>query len=315
MILLFVIIICAIVFTLLSHLIYYRSVPATIIEFYLKKSKIKAILSNELKFNEFINSKLSEEKYKLPNFNYCSSIIKKNLDGYDIYKFINKRSRKAIMYLHGGAYVIEATNYHAKFADKIAQQTKCDLYFPIYPLAPKYTYEEAYKLIFDLYNILLSKYDDIVIMGDSAGGGLALGFTQYLNKLNIKLPSKLILISPWVDLSMSNSKIKKYEINDPLLASYGLLEAGKIWKGGLDTKNYKLSPIYGNLDSIPDSLIFVGTRELFYPDVALLNRKLQENGNKSNLFIGKGMNHIYPLYPIPEAFEAIEEIIKFIKYS
>jgi len=152
----------------------------------------------------------------------------------------------------------------------------------------------------------------IILMGDSAGGGFALAFTQYLKELNIKLPFKLILISPWVDISMSNPSICEYEKIDPILSRCGLVEIGKYWAGDLDVKDYKLSPIFGNLVNIPNTLLFAGENEILYPDICLLYDKLKYNGVNCEFVVGKNMNHDYPLYPFKLCKIAREKIIEYI---
>lgn len=185
-----------------------------------------------------------------------------------------------------------------------------DIYYPIYPLAPNHTYKDAYLLILNLYKKLLKENKEIILMGDSAGGGLALGFTLYLQKLNVKLPNKMVLLSPWVDITLSNPSIEEFEKNDPMLSCYGLVEYAKLWAGDLDLKDYKLSPINGDLSNLPDTLIFTGTNEILYPDLILFDKKLQKNKVKSELIIGKNMNHVYPLYIKKK--ESLEKIINFI---
>lgn len=185
-----------------------------------------------------------------------------------------------------------------------------DIYYPIYPLAPNHTYKDAYLLILKLYKKLLKENKEIILMGDSAGGGLALGFAMYLKELNIKLPNKLVLLSPWVDITLSNPSIEEFEKNDPMLSCYGLVEYAKLWAGDLDLKDYKLSPINGDLSNLPDTLIFTGTNEILYPDLILFDKKLQKNKVKSELIIGKNMNHVYPLYIKKK--ESLEKIINFI---
>ena len=171
----------------------------------------KDLLKDPEKVKKNIESKRKEKKYKLPRIKFKSNIEKQQIDNYDIYKLYNNESDKIIIYLHGGSYINEAVSFHFKFVDKICLKTNIDVYFPIYPLAPNHTYKDAYKLILKLYKKLLKENKEIIIIGDSAGGGLALGFTLYLNELNIKLPNKLVLLSPWVDISLSNPELKKYE--------------------------------------------------------------------------------------------------------
>ena len=296
-----------------SHSVYHRSTMATVVEVYFRVIGTKNKFQYEKDVKDYIESKRNAKKFELPNIKFNSTIDSFSINKNTIFKLNNNDNKVIILYLHGGAYINEASSFQLKFIDKVANKLDAEAYIPIYPLAPNHTYEETYDLLNELYSKLLDEDKDIIIMGDSAGGGLALAFTEYLKENSVTLPDKLVLLSPWVDVSMENEDIKNYEKSDPMLSSYGLIEYGRLWAGDTDLKDYKISPIYGDLKALPDTLLFVGTREIFYPDVVLLNDKLNENNTKSKLIIGTGMNHVYPVYPISEANDAINEIVNFIK--
>lgn len=283
-----------------------------LVEFIIRLMGPKKILSNELEFQKALNIKKNENKNKIPKMMFKSNVSKEAIRNSEVLHLFMDNTDKAIIYLHGGCYVSEASVFHYKFVDRIVVDGNVDVYFPLYPLVPNNTYKETYELLVDLYNKLIDCYKEVIFMGDSAGGGLALAFVEYLNEKSMPMPSKLILISPWVDISMSNVNLLKYEDMDPMLSIFGLKESGKLWAGDLDVKDYKVSPIYGNLSNIPKTLLFVGTREVFYPDIVLLHEKLIENNIDSELIVGKNMNHIYPIYPISYGKDARKLIIEMI---
>ena len=97
-----------------------------------------------------------------------------------------------------------------------------------------------------------------------------------------------------------------------MLSFYGLKEMGKLWAGNLDIKDYKVLPIYGDISNLKDVYLFVGIREILYLDVTKFYDKLQDNNITSKLYVGEGMNHVYPVYPIPEAKEALKQICDII---
>lgn len=301
----FILILIIITF-LVSILIYHRSITATISEFIIK-----------LVYKIFdIDAKISNKEDKLSKYKFKSKLVKTTYQGYNVYT-ISKNNPKdtdsIIIYLHGGAYINEASYFHYRFVDQIATSTNSTIIFPNYPLAPEHTCIDAFKMLEEMYKDILSKTDKkIIFMGDSAGGGLSLAFAEYLVEKKMKMPSKLILISPWVDISMTNKEMRKYESIDPMLDIDELIPIANNWKGNLDIKDSKVSPIYGNLKNIPDTLLFVGERELLYPDIILLNEKLVSAKVKTKFIIGRSMNHIYPLYPIKEAKKSLEEIINFV---
>lgn len=274
---------------------------------------IKRNFSNKRKFESIMISKRKEKKYKLPDVIVKSCLNKMEINKYDVYHFYKKESDTIIIYLHGGAYVNDPMMFHLKFIDKIVSNINTDVYLPIYPLAPNHTYKETYSLLLNLYRNILYKNKKIVLMGDSAGGGLALGFTLYLRELKIELPNKLVLISPWVDITMSNEEIKKYEKIDPILSSYGLTEIGKIWAGNSDLKDYKISPIYSDMKGLPNTMIITGKRDILYPDIMLLEKKLKDSKVNTTLIMEKKLYHIYPLYNIIKGNKALLKIIDYIK--
>ena len=115
-----------------------------------------------------------------------------------------------------------------------------------------------------------------------------------------------------MDISMSNPEAAGYEASDPMLWAYDLIEMGKCWAGDLELTDYRVSPIFGDVSVLQNVYLFVGTREIFCPDVTEFYSMLQKQGVVSELYVGEGMNHVYPLYPIPEADEALEQICKII---
>ena len=120
-------------------------------------------------------------------------------------------SKKVILYFHGGAYVAEATTLHWDFLEKLANDTKSTIVMPDYPLTPKYTYKDVFNMVEPLYKEIISKVDvkNLVMMGDSAGGGITLALAEKISQNNIQLPSKTILISPWLNVTLTNEKIKE----------------------------------------------------------------------------------------------------------
>ncbi|MBP5210375.1 MAG: alpha/beta hydrolase [Bacteroidales bacterium] len=233
----------------------------------------------------------------------------------------------AVLYLHGGAYVEEITPFHWDFLAKIAKKTGIEIWVPIYPLAPVHTYMETFSLLENTYKKMLSNHSagDITFMGDSAGGGLAVALCQSLPELDFPQPKQLILFSPWIDATMTNPNISQFADVDPMLNSDILVGAAQRWAGEetgligdslpLTSKlwDWRISPIYGELSLLPRVELYAGTREILLPDILRFNSLLREAGVGSTLHIGHGCNHVYPLFPTPEAKSAIKEICEMLK--
>ncbi|MBR0341718.1 MAG: alpha/beta hydrolase [Oscillospiraceae bacterium] len=293
-----------------------KSTSAVICEQIAKQTPIpkgKNIQEVIMRFRKYRGNK---NKYDLPIF----MKIRDNVEGitsHDLQLFymnVESSSNKLIIYLHGGSYIDELLPFHWLMLNKMTDCIDSAFIIPDYPLAPHATFLECYDKLTAFYRKVLQYYQDkeIILMGDSAGGGLALGLAQYWLTINLKVPDKLILLSPWVDLEMNNPDIKGFIKVDPTLNLGSLAVTARYWAGNYPLSDYRLSPINGDLKVLKDVTLFVGTHEIFYPDVTKLHDLLEKNGVKSRLFIGQGLNHVYPAFPIPEANEAIEEIRKII---
>ena len=253
-----------------------------------------------------------DEPYTIPKWIYRTKVESKDIFGCQTVIFNEaENSKYLIIYLHGGIYVNEINPIHIIFCDKLAKKVNACIFAPIYPLAPNHTYEETYEIVEKLYRHLLKMNKPIIIMGDSAGGGLSAAFCEYLTVIDLPQAENLILISPWLDVSMSGD-YDEVEY-DPMLGVDGLREMGKTWAGELDSKDYKVSPLFGEVDKLPKTTLFVGTHEILYPDVLKFYNKLKDKGVDAELNVGDRMTHDYAIYPlVPESEEAFKHIVETI---
>ncbi len=253
-----------------------------------------------------------DETYEIPKMIYHTKVESKDLFGCQMVIFNDtEETERVVIYLHGGIYVNEIRLPHISFCDRLAKKVNATVFAPIYPLAPNHTYEETYEIVDKLYEQLLTLNIPIIIMGDSAGGGLSAAFCEHLATNDIAQPQNLILISPWLDVSMSGD-YDTVEF-DPMLGVDGLREMGETWAGDLDPKDYRVSPLFGDVSKLPKTTLFVGTHEIFYPDVIKYYDKLKDNGIDAELNIGEEMTHVYPIYPlVPESKEAFKHIVEII---
>lgn len=223
-------------------------------------------------------------------------------------------SSAVIVYLHGGGYISTAVSAHAWLVDHLARRTGADVVMPLYPLTPHHTWSEAHRLVLELYRRTVAENPGkrIVLMGDSAGGGLAAVIALSLAEAGDAQPDELALISPWVDITHVNPEIADYVDADPLMAPGPLTEIGRSWAGGTPLTDWHLSPIYGELSGLKKVTTFVGTREIFLPDNALFRAKLLEAGVDSTLHVGESLNHVYPMFPTPEGRRARRDLVRLV---
>jgi monoterpene epsilon-lactone hydrolase len=217
---------------------------------------------------------------------------------------------RAVVYLHGGAYIGEIAPQHWALISKMADAgVRVDV--PIYGLAPQHTHREAYAFLTEVYRELLADVDasGISLVGDSAGGGLALGLAQTLDDAGLPQPGRIVLLSPWLDLTLSNPDLPAVEKRDPWLSSAGLHEAAKVWAAGDDPTDPRLSPGNGRLAGLAPVDVYVGTREICLPDVLLLQERARAEGADVQVTICAGAVHVYPLVPAPEGRAAARTIV------
>jgi acetyl esterase/lipase len=221
---------------------------------------------------------------------------------------------KAVLYMHGGAYVSEIAAWHWVLIARMAD-AGCRVEVPIYGLAPEHTYREAFPFLTEVYRELLADVAPgrTLIAGDSAGGGLALAFAQTLPGSELPEPARLVLVSPWADLTMSNPDIAEVDRRDPWLSPVGMMEAARVWAGGDDLSLPRLSPVYGELATLPPMDLYIGTRDVLLPDTRRLHELVTEVGGESHIFEEEGAFHIHPLVPVPEGSDARARITRTVE--
>ena len=256
-------------------------------------------------------NKFLDKKSKTPQTRVKSLFKSIDFNGMQVFTYGNEiKSKNLILYIHGGAYVNEINLQHHLYCMKLSRKLDAYVLAPVYGLAPNHKAIEAFDAIAELYKNILTSDKNIILMGDSAGGGFVLSFTQYLKTVNLSQPNYVVVFSPWVDISMSNPPYES--VDDCILGEIGLKEIGKSWAGDLNTTDYRVSPIFGDNKNLSKTLIFAGENEIFYKDIVKYVQNLKNDGVNAKFIIGKEMFHIYPLFPCPEAKKAFKEVKKEI---
>jgi acetyl esterase/lipase len=220
---------------------------------------------------------------------------------------------RGAVYLHGGAYVSAISPQHWALVSRLAD-AGVRVEVPHYGLAPRHTYREAHPFVTAVYRRLLDDVDAaaVSVAGDSAGGGLALGLAQTLAGAGLPQPRRLVLLSPWLDLTLSHPDLPAVETRDPWLSSAGLRVAAAAWAGGDDPTDPRLSPGGGPLTGLAPVHVYVGTREICLPDALALRDRARVEGAAVELTVCEGAVHVYPLVPAPEGRAAARAIVREI---
>jgi len=219
--------------------------------------------------------------------------------------------RRAVLYVHGGSYVSAIAPQHWALIGALAD-AGVRVEVPHYGLAPQHTHRDAYPFVTELYRQLLDESDDVAIAGDSAGGGLALGLAQTLPAANLPQPRSIVLLSPWLDLTLGHPDLPAVEVHDPWLSSAGLRIAAEAWAGGDVPTQPRLSPGNGQLAGLAPIDVYVGTHEICLPDVRLLIERASATGVLGHAEVCAGAVHVYPLTPTPEGRAAARQIVQRI---
>jgi len=294
------------------------SVASSVIDSIIKQFNKKSYFEDDVKFQDYLEKQKTQnrKKHKLV-YPFNKSIIVENqkISGMQYYVLNRKNCKKTIFYFHGGAYISRPLLFHYRFIEKVLKAKDVCIVFPIYPRLPENNSEVCYKKLKKLYYDFIDKNEvkKVIFMGDSAGGGLALGMAQQVKngpQVGNLIKQKVILLCPWLDVSVDNVGIEKIKPNDYQLNQVWLQKLGKIWADG-NTKKSPASPLFGDVDCGEISL-FTGTREILYPDCLLLKHKVESCGGKINFYAYKNMAHCFMLMPMPEADLAFKDIIKHI---
>ncbi|RZK86382.1 MAG: steryl acetyl hydrolase [Rhodococcus sp. (in: high G+C Gram-positive bacteria)] len=226
------------------------------------------------------------------------------------------RYGRTVIDFHGGAYVREIVSFHWLFARTITVAASVRLLLPIYPLAPHRT---AARTVADAADIVESAIStqgagNVAVVGDSAGGGIALAAAQELKRRGAPQPSRLILLSPWLDVTMSDPAQATIEKRDILLARGGLKEAGRLYAGDLEVTDWRVSPLFGDLTGLAPMSVYTGTHDILVTDSRALTQRARDAGATVDYTEEIGMQHDYALFPlIRQAHTAREDIARILR--
>ena len=216
----------------------------------------------------------------------------------------DERRTGVILYLHGGGYTCGSLEYAKGFASTLATECGVRVFCAAYRLAPEHPYPAALEDAMESYEYLLKKgypARQILLCGESAGGGLIYALCLKLKELGRPLPCGLVGISPWTDLTSSGASFETNRDVDPSMTRELLT-----FYAGCYTQTPEdplCSPLFGDLHGLPPSLLFVGGDEVMLDDTRMLHEKLLQSGCRSKMHIAPERWHAYVLYCLTENME------------
>lgn len=225
------------------------------------------------------------------------------------------RRRHAILYCHGGGYTSGNLGYSKVLASKLTQVTGYDVLTFEYRLAPEHPYPAAVEDALRAWDHLMYLgygARDVVVAGDSAGGNLALVLCHRLRRMRRMLPSALLLMSPWTDMTASGPSYTERADIDPMLTMAYIAAVREAYAPGRDLSDPELSPLFGDFAGFPPTLIQVGTHELLYSDAERLQQAMCAAGVACRLEVWEDMWHVFQMFPTKKAASAMGQMGRFL---
>ena len=225
--------------------------------------------------------------------------------------------RDAVLYVHGGGFMLGGGSTYAGFAAWVAKATGADVYLADYRLAPEHPYPAPLDDLFAAYGAVLGlghAPERTALMGDSAGGALAVDLALVLPEMDVPAPAALVLISPFLDLSLSGASVAANARLDPLLSRRFVDAGGRAHAGGLRRSDPRISPLFAPLGSLPPILVQVGSDEILLDDSVRFADRVWAAGVEIELQRFEGLWHDFQTtaQTLRVAREALDDIAAFL---
>ena len=215
-----------------------------------------------------------------------------------------KGKTRKILYLHGGGWVMNSGLAQFAFAEYLARETGAEIWFPEYPIIPEHNGKEALDMAMALYRDMLQECpgEAIALGGDSAGGGLAVSVALQIKEEGLPLPNNLFLVSPGCNCGGTprNAEEQAYEElllgRDPIVSTRAFPTALKLWSGPLDTDDWRVTPMTGDLKGLPPMLVFAGGHEAMEMGIRQFVEEAIRQDADVVYYVRNGEGHAYVMY-------------------
>jgi epsilon-lactone hydrolase len=241
-------------------------------------------------------------------------IAELRINGVRVLRIDPPQARGQALYLHGGAYVLGSADTHLRLAAHYALASGARVWSVDYRLAPEHPYPAALDDALAVWPGA-REAEPTAVIGDSAGGGLALALAQQIRDHGLGAPAALALVSPWADLTLSNNAITAKAAVEIMLSRRGLALDADRYSGAIDVADPRISPLYADMAHLPPTFIQVGTDEMLFDDSMLLAARIEAAGGSVHLQIWEGMAHAWPAFgdAVPEAAASIAALGTFCR--
>lgn len=224
-------------------------------------------------------------------------------------------SGRCVLFLHGGGYVSGSAQLYRNLTWRLAAAAKAPLYFLDYRLAPEHPFPAAIDDAVAGYCGLLdggADPEEIVLLGDSAGGGLVFSLLMRLRDEGKPHPRAAVALSPWTDLALTSVSLVQNAAADRIVDLAAVF--AELYLGGADPRTPYASPLYGDLTRLPPTLIQVGGDEILFDDSARMAERLRAAGSPVTLEVWPRMPHVWHAFAplVPESRRAIRRIGEFL---
>jgi epsilon-lactone hydrolase len=216
-----------------------------------------------------------------------------------------------VLYHHGGAYTAGSLDSHRSLTARMALASGCDLLSVDYRLAPEHPHPAGLQDARAVYHQVLADGTApgrLVVGGDSAGAGLATALLLSLRDNDEPLPAGAVLLSPWLDLTLTSDSITSRAAEEPMLRVGSLARSAEAYAGG-DLRRPLVSPVFADLSGLPPLLVLVGTAEILLDDSRTFADRARSAGVEVDLDVEQGLIHVWPFIDgVPEAATAMARI-------
>jgi acetyl esterase/lipase len=229
-----------------------------------------------------------------------------------------KSKKRVILYFHGGGFFMSSPVEHRGFTWRMAKACSGRVLAVDYRKAPDNAFPDWLDDAAAAYSELLAaghRAEDIVVSGDSAGGNISLALAQRARRSGLPMPGKLVLFSPWADLTCQGRTFRSNARRDAMFDAGAVRALGSYLTRGRDAFDPELSPAYADFRGFPDMLVFAGSTEVFLDDARTVARRAREAGVHAELHVYRHMPHVFPMFAavVPSVKSAFSTVRRFVE--